>query len=181
MRLLDHVLAFFGVHMRPDTIQRSIALPAEVTHDVGEVYDERSVYSALKYVHHMRAWMNRADITDPKELDALTKEKAAFSRFIKRMEYYEPDAYQAYFFEVDGYIEAGELVHVLTEEEHAEKRKRILDNIEYWRAEANTIGKDYGIDPAAMHRVLNGEEVPPEELLTVDDEEVDVWAEDEET
>jgi hypothetical protein len=100
-----------------------------------------------------------------------------WSRYIQAL---EPDAYNAFFYDVDALIDAGELVYVPTPEERAEIQQRVLDNIDHWREEASRIGKDWGIVPEAMHRLLNGEDVPDEELIAIDDEEVDAWLEEEE-
>jgi len=103
--------------------------------------------------------------------------RGEWSRYIRAL---EPDAYNAFFYDVDQLIDAGELVYVPTPEERAEIQQRVLDNIEHWREEASRIGKDYGIRPEAMHRLLAGEDVPADELLKVDDDEVDAWLEEEE-
>jgi hypothetical protein len=103
--------------------------------------------------------------------------RGEWSRYIRAL---EPDAYNAFFYDVDQLIDAGELVYVLTPEEEEAKKQRVLDNIDHWREEASRIGKDWGVVPEAMHRLLNGEDVPAEQLLAIDDDEVDAWMEEEE-
>jgi hypothetical protein len=144
----------------------------EITHALlsdtssAEVFDLRERYSAKRYVAHMKAAMAGDH-----------KGRGEWARHIHSL---SPDDYNAFFWDVDRLVEAGELVHVLSPEEVAQVQQRVLDNIEHWRVESSRLAKDYGIDPAAMHRALNGgAEVTEEDLLAIDEDEVDVWAEDE--
>jgi len=165
--------------------RRNIVLPREFTPhtDAAEVYDERQKMSASAYVAHLKEAM--AGTADPKE-------RLAWSKYIVGLQLREPDAYNAFFFDVDALIDQGELVYVPTPEERAEIQRRILDNIDHWRDESSDIAKDYGINPAAMHKLMSvthssGEDaftpnplpqVTEEDLLAIDEDEADAWLED---
>jgi hypothetical protein len=80
---------------------------------VAEVYDERQRFSATNYVALLRGVYLGGPRTGADE----------WSRYIHRL---SPDAYEAFFLDVDSLIEAGELWEVPTPEQVAEIRARVL-------------------------------------------------------
>lgn len=145
-----------------------------------EVDNLRERYSALKYIEHLKCAM-AGDFSG----------RAEWSRFINSL---PEDERQRFNREVDSLIEEGLLVHVLTTEQMAEVRQAVLDKGEEYRAQGKGLMKDWGVDPAVMHRLVSGTRDAVEgEGVTVfpineapvvtaeeDDIELEAWAEGDE-
>lgn len=146
-----------------------------------QVDDLRERYSAAKYVAKLKEAM-----------EGNHEGRGEWSRYITAL---SPDDYRVFFLDVDAIIEAGGLVHVLTAEEQAACKQRILDNIDHWRDESSKLEKDFGIDPALMNLAMsatrwsgdaNGEVLRPvpfsrevdAKLMAMDDADASAWAED---
>jgi hypothetical protein len=188
------VLRFFGIHMPPDHIEplkagfkpRTVFTPVGDTHtgmeDTAEVDNIRERYSAARYVEALKTGMN-GDYTG----------RAEWQRHLLTL---KQDDVRLFFYEVDQLVEAGALVHVLTEEETAQVKQRVLNKVEEYREKAK--GRPLPIDPALMNSMLSGthassagqgafplepypegaDEASLRALQEMDESEVAVWLED---
>jgi hypothetical protein len=183
--MIRAILAFFGWHGLRDadggpTVgdlpvvsitkpkrQLTLVAPQHIE-PAAEVDNLRERYSAKAYVAHLKAAMNGD-----------RKGFCEWSRVIHAM---SPDDARLFYAEVDGLIEIGELVHVLTPEQVEEARAKLMANIEEWRAQSNGLMHDKGIPAALMHAVTNNDDSAEADMIALldDMDEADAlaWAED---
>ena len=112
--------------------------PPEVA---AEVDSERQRYTAARYVEQQRSAMD-GDHTGRRE----------WARFIRSL---SDEDYGMFFAEVDELIEAGGLVAVLTDEQKAEARERVLARKDEIQADNARLMKDWGVAPEYMHDALS--------------------------
>lgn len=85
-----------------------------------EVESDRTRYSPLAFTHHMRDLISDDPISRKRGLAG----RGQWVRALHALERNDPEAYAAYMAEVDGYVDAGELVTILPPELQAEASER---------------------------------------------------------
>ena len=124
-----------GVHLDPVHFDAGWQQPEQAA----EVEDQRERYSAARYVQCMRAAMNG--------------DRSHFKEWQRHIHALSPEDYGAFMWEVDLLIMAGRLTAVLTDEQMAEVKERVLERKDEIIAMTMPTG---AVPVATMHEIING-------------------------